>query len=121
MANTSGSGAVIPGEPVASLPAGTVTVTVESAVGENDGLFVRDENGELVLDSGEKVPATSENLMARCVYPDGFVKNHQVKTTADLAEKVLLTIKNRYGVAGDVTVTAMPEAVATGATIVMEV
>lgn len=104
---TTASGAVLPPgsvPPVATLPPGKVTVTVESAPGENDGIE----------------GATSENVVAKCVYPDGFTKNHQTNSPQDLAVKVLNTLRSRYGVA-EVNVTKLPEQVVAGATIELEV
>ena len=63
-----GTGTVLPGAPSASLPAGKLVITIEAAPGENDGIE----------------GAVSENVMARCVYPDGFVRNHQTNSPEDL-------------------------------------
>jgi hypothetical protein len=102
----SGSGTVLPGQSTASLPAGSVTITIEAAPGENDGLF--DAQGN---------PAVSENVMARCVYPDGFIKNHQTNSPQDLFGKVVNMLRNRYGVTGDITMVSLPDAVTAGSKI----
>jgi hypothetical protein len=118
-----GDGTVLaPGmaDPVATLPEGAITVTIDAVVGENDGLFVRDENGNLVLEDGEPVPAPSENFMVRCVYPDGFAKNHQVATPADLAPKVIGILRGRFGKAGEINVLSLPEELAVGQTLTLE-
>lgn len=85
----SGTGLVLPAghnKETISLEGLDLIVTLEKVAGENEGLF--DANGE---------PATSEHLMADCVYPDGFKKSHQVKGVADLAEKITNIMKSRYG------------------------
>jgi hypothetical protein len=101
----SGRGTVLPGSPDAEPLSGTVTVAIESAPGENDGIE----------------GAVSESKMARCVYPDGYVKNHQVNTPQDLADKVIAQIRGRYGNAGDITVTKLPAAIEAGETLTLEV
>jgi hypothetical protein len=101
----SGSGTVLPGSPSASLPPGKVVVTIEAAPGENDGIE----------------GAASENVMARCVYPDGFVKNHQTNSPEDLFGKVANQLRNRYGVTGEINVVKLPDEVTAGATIEMEI
>lgn len=101
----SGSGTVLPGSPSASLPAGKVVVTIDAAPGENAGIE----------------GAVSENVMARCIYPDGFPKNHQTNSPQDLFGKVVNILRNRYGVTGDVKVVKLPPAVVEGATIELEI
>jgi hypothetical protein len=118
-----GTGAVLPPgsvPPIATLPPGPVVITINSAVGENDGLFVRNEQGALVLENGEPIPAPSEHTMVQCSYPDGFVKNHQVVDAADLVAKVMNVLRFRYGVDGEIAVVSVPELTA-GATIELEV
>jgi hypothetical protein len=97
-----------------------VAVTIISAVGENDGLFVRGANGELVLDNGQPIPAPSEHTMVKCEYPDGFTKNHQVVDAADLVAKVMNVLRFRYGVDGEINVVTVPELTA-GATVEVEI
>lgn len=106
MIKSSGNGLVLPsGAPAAPLPSGSIVITIEAAPGENDGIE----------------GATSENVVARCVYPDGFVKNHQTNGVEDLLGKVFGQLRGRYGVTGDIKVTSLPDAVEAGATIEVEV
>lgn len=108
----SGTGTVLaPGmaAPVASLPPGKTIITIESAVGENDGLL--DKDGK---------PAVSENLMVRCVYPDGFAKSHQVAKPEDLAPRVTGILRGRYGVTGEIKIIKLP-ALKAGETIEVEI
>jgi hypothetical protein len=105
-----GRGTVLPGSPVASLPAGKAVISIEAAPGENDGLF--DQDGK---------PAVSENVMAKCVYPDGFVKNHQTSSVTDLFGKVATQLRNRYGVTGEIKVLKLPDEVKAGTTIEVEI
>lgn len=102
---SSGTGVIVPGAPVASLPAGKNVITIDAAPGENDGIE----------------GAVSENVIARCVYPDGFVKNHQTNSVTDLFTKVTNQLRNRYGVTGDIKVIKLPDAVIAGATIEVEI
>lgn len=107
--------------PKASLPSGTITITVESAPGENDGLFARDANGNVILDAeSNPTPAVSENVVAKCVYPDGFTKNHQTNSPADLVGKIINQLRSYYGVT-EAKVISLPEAVTAGATFEMEI
>lgn len=99
------SGAVLPPgtmKPQASIAAGTYEVTVQSAepVGSD--------------------PAAG--VYATCVYPDGWVKDHQVMPddAAGLFEKIVGQLRGRYG-AGEVKLLAAPKKVAAGATIKVEV
>lgn len=74
----------------------TFDVVVESITPENHGIktAVINARGEK-----EEVDVNSDFYMARCVYPNGLVKNHQVLPNgSDLAEKILLTFKSQYQV-----------------------
>ena len=88
-----------------SLPAGTHTITIESAKGENDGIE----------------GAVSENLMARCVYPDGYTKSHQVKTVEDLAARVIVVLRSHFGVEGDIHIASLPESLSAGQSLTVEI
>lgn len=91
----SGAGVVLPsGTPVAVLPPGKHSVAI-------DGF---DESG-----------------CVRCVYPDGFIKHHQVEAVDGLAARVVSQIRGRYGVTGEIIVTKLPEALAAGEIIEVEV
>jgi len=107
--------------PAAGLATGKYSITFESAVGENDGLFVRDEKGDLVLDNGEPIPAESEHLMVKLVYPGGYTKNHQAATPEDLVSKVVGVLRGRYGVPSEIKIAALPKQLAAGAAIEVEV
>lgn len=56
-------------------------------------LAIDPENG-YVEETGE--PVASENDMVKVQYPDGTVKNHQVKTMVDLLERVKNQITSKY-------------------------
>ncbi len=119
-----GRGTVLPPgtfPPKASLSAGKVTITIEAAPGENDGLFARDEKGKVILDENDNpVPAVSENMVAKCVYPDGFTKNHQTNSPQDLVAKILVQLRSHYGVT-EAKVVSLPEALTAGAIIELEI
>jgi len=102
--STSGTGTVTPSSPITTLPAGKLTITIEAAPGENDGIE----------------GAVSENVVARCLYPD-FVKNHQTNSVTDLFAKVCNTLRNRFGVTGDIKVIKMPDALTAGSTFELEI
>lgn len=124
MATILGIGAHIAPElnkPVASLSAGEQTITIEHVSGENDGLFQQDDQGNLVLDKNKApIPAKSGRFMVKCVYPDGFAKNHQVTTPQDLAAQVLPVLRFRYG-ATECNITRLPDSLTAGSTLTVEV
>jgi hypothetical protein len=99
------SGAVLPPgtlKPNARLPAGTYAITIQSAdpVGTNpdDGVY------------------------ATCVYPDGWVKDHQVlpDDPAGLFEKIVGQLRGKYG-AGEVQLVSLPSEVKAGTQVTVEV
>ncbi len=106
---TQSAGIVAPGNPVASLNAGSHTVTIISARGENDGLL-----------DGEGNPAVSENQEIILEYPDGFRKTHQVANREDLLVRMTATLRGRYGVE-TVTFVTVPESLEAEQQITVEV
>ncbi|WP_020467880.1 hypothetical protein [Zavarzinella formosa] len=91
--NTTGTGAVLPqGSPIDTLPEGGYEVTI-------DGL---DDSGLL-----------------RCVYPNGFVKHHQVNTVEELAVRVTNQLRARYG-ANEIVFAHAPASLDAGQSFVVE-
>jgi hypothetical protein len=78
--------------PVASLPAGEHTVTIEAIC--DDGLI-------------------------RCVYPDEFVKHHQATSMEDLLSKIVRNLRARYGI-WDVQFTSVPKDITAGQVITIQ-
>lgn len=93
----------------------TITVTIESIAGENDGYTqsVVDSNGAVT-----KIPAISEHQMVRCSLPDGSLTHHQVQPDySDLADKVLTAVKYKFGLT-NIKITA-PATIAVGETFII--
>lgn len=118
---TQAKGLIAPGTPQSSLVPGKYSVKLTKAVGENDGLFATDEKGEHVLVDGKPVPATSEFMMVTCVYPDEFIKSHQVKDTTDLVSKATSLLRNRYGITGNINVLKAPSELKENTSIDIEI
>lgn len=107
-------------------PQGIGTVLPEGTIPMRHGLTdgaaevrieaVDPENG--YDETGKPVP--SDHMHARCVYPCGFVKDHQVKDVEDLLPKVVSQLRGRYGVQ-EVKITKAPKSLAAGGIIAVEV
>lgn len=104
------TGTVSPGTPSASLAKGKYAIKIDTVMGENAGIV--NEDGS---------PVVSENMMVSLTYPDGWVKEHQVKNMDALMERVTSQLRNRYGVTGDIKVVQQPEKLKPGQTIEVEV
>jgi hypothetical protein len=117
MADISGSGVMLkpgmvpPTEPLAN---GPCKVVIEAVTPENP------PGMKPPLDAEGKPLPIDESFMARCVYPDGFVKEHQVKSVQDLLPKVINQIRSRYGFA-EANITALPKQLKAGTAIELEV
>lgn len=110
MSTKRGKGTVTAGTPMESLKDGKCVVKVLSLMGENDGLFQYDDNGEVRTDKqGKPVPAVSEHQLAEVVYPSGYSRTHQVKTADDLLDRMMSQIRNYYGVGGNIEIVTKPK------------
>lgn len=118
---TAAKGLITPGSPQGSLVPGKYSIKITQAVGENDGLFATDEHGDQVLIDGKPVAAKSDHQMVTCVYPDEFVKTHQVVDVNDLVGKVTQLVRNRFGIAGNVNILKAPSALKVDSTIDIEI
>lgn len=73
------------------------------------------------LGDGENVvrlDGVDESGSLRCIYPDGFIKHHQVTEVAELLVRVMLTIQGRFG-EGPVNFIYTPQSLDAGETIVL--
>ena len=107
---TSGTGTVLPPGMIAAkhgLTDGTAEVHIKALNPENG----YDDEGK---------PRPGEHVMAECVYPGGFSREHQVKAVEDLLPRVINQLRGRYGVT-EVTITKAPKELKAGEIIVMEV
>lgn len=80
------------------------------------------DNGtiEVVVNKVEPVGDNPDDgFYAECVYPGGFTKDHQVKTSEELAPKIVNMLRGRYGVVS-VNITTLPK-LGAGITIEAEV
>lgn len=87
----SGTGSVIPPGTIApqhSLPAGTQKIQIKR------------------IESAGKGP--DDGVYATCLYPDGWEKDHQVQDVTGLFEKIVNTMRWRYG-AGEVKLLNAPK------------
>lgn len=94
--------------PSPALKAGTYRVKI---------LSVDPENG--YYDDGRPVPSTHQ--MVKCVYPDGYEKNHQVKDVNDLIPRIITNVKGRHGQETDVAVSKITSTLKAGRVIEVEV
>lgn len=118
---TSAKGLIAPGSPQSSLVPGKYSISLIKSVGENDGLFALDENGEKVIVDGKPIPAISEFNMVTCGYPDEFTKSHQVADVTDLVSKVTTTLRNRYGIVGNINILKSPSELKENTSIEIEI
>ena len=64
-------------------------------------------------------PSGSGDVLARCRYPDGFIKHHQCAGVLDLLPKIISQIRARYGTE-EVNIVEVPQALDAGSVIRME-
>jgi hypothetical protein len=109
MVETTATGTVLPPGTAAPkiLTPGEAKILVEA---------VDPENGY----DAEGKPRPSEHFMARCVYPDGWVKAHQVKTIEDLLPRIVNQLRWRFGIT-EVKFIQTPSELKAGVTITVEV
>jgi hypothetical protein len=77
---------------------------------------------EIYVEKADPVGSNpADGVYASCRYPDGWVKDHQVKTddVAGLFQKIVGQLRGRYG-AGEVKLVSAPDEIKPGATLTVE-